>query len=50
MKEAKADLEKAAELDPSLAKTVDKEIKVLMQRVKEKDTEEKLRLRGKMFT
>ena len=50
VKEAKADLEKAAELDPSLAKTVEKEIKALMQRVKEKDTEEKLRLRGKMFT
>ena len=50
VKEAKADLGKAVELDPTLAKTVDKEIKALMERVKEKDAEEKLRLRGKLFT
>ena len=35
------------ELDPPLAKTVDKELKALMERVKEKDAEEKQRPKGK---
>ena len=50
VKEAKADLGKAAELDPSLVKTVDKELKSLMARVREKDEEEKQRLKGKLFS
>ena len=50
VKEAKADFNKAVELDPTLEKTVEKEIKALMARVKEKDAEEKLRLKGKLFT
>ena len=49
VKEATADLKKAAELDPSLAKTVEKELKDLAERVKEKDKEERERLKGKLF-
>lgn len=49
VKEAKADFDKAVELDASLAKAAEREMKALMERVKEKDIEEKLRLKGKMF-
>ena len=49
MKEAERDLNKAVELDPSLAKAVEKELKAMHERVKEKDKEEKERLKGKLF-
>lgn len=50
VEEATRDLRKAAELDTSLASTVEKELRVLAERVKEKDTAEKERFRGKLFT
>lgn len=50
VEEAKRDLLRAAELDVSLSATVDKELKGLAQRVREKEAAERERLRGKMFT
>ena len=49
VQEATADLQRAAELDPSLRSAVEKELKSLVQRVKEKDVVERERLRGKLF-
>ncbi|KAK7485440.1 hypothetical protein BaRGS_00023388 [Batillaria attramentaria] len=46
VKEAKEDLQKAAELDPSLSKAVAKEIKLMEERVSEKEQQEKAKLRG----
>ena len=48
--EATRDLRMAVELDPSLGSAVEKELKALTQRVKEKDAAERERLRGKLFT
>lgn len=50
VQEATEDLRRAAELDPSLGGTVEKELRALTQRVKEKDAAERERLRGKLFT
>lgn len=44
--EAHQDLTKAAEMDPSLSKTVAKELRLLEERVKEKTHQEKASLRG----
>ena len=49
-KEAKADFSKAVELDPSLEKTVDKELKSLSERLKQMDEKDKQRLKGKLFS
>lgn len=49
VEEARRDLTRAAQLDPSLANTVEKELKSLTKRVKDKDTAERERLKGKMF-
>lgn len=49
VEEAKADFEKACTLDPSLSKVVDKELTMLMQRVHEKNIEERKTLEGKLF-
>ena len=46
VKEANEDLQKAAELDPALSKSVAKELKDLEERVKEKEKQEKASLRG----
>ena len=46
IQEAKDDLQKAAAMDPSLSKSVAKELKELEQRVKEKEQQEKASLRG----
>ena len=50
VEEATRDLRKAAELDNSLTHAVEKELRALGERVKEKDVAERDRLRGKMFT
>ncbi len=50
MKDAMLDLNRAAELNGSLKKTVDKELVDLTQRLKIKNEEEKKRLKGKLFT
>lgn len=50
VEEAKRDLRKATELDTSLASAVEKEVRSLAQRVKEKDTADRERLKGKLFT
>ena len=50
VEEAKRDLTRAAQLDPSLLNTVDKELKALNKRVKDKDAAERERLKGRMFT
>lgn len=47
--EAKSDLRKAAELDPSLANVVERELRSLAQRVREKDALDRDRLQGKLF-
>lgn len=49
VEEAKSDLTRATELDPSLANAVEKELKGLTKRVKEKDAAERERLKGKLF-
>ena len=49
-KEARADFAKAVELDPSLAKAAEKELKAMTERLKEKDKEERERLKGKLFS
>lgn len=47
---ATLDLRRAVELDASLGSAVEKELRTLTQRVKEKDAAERERLRGKLFT
>ena len=46
VEQAKSDLNLAAELDPTLSKSVTKELKSLEDKVKEKEQEEKASLRG----
>lgn len=48
--EAEKDFERVVELDRSLTKTVEKELKSLRERLKAKEEEEKERLRGKLFS
>lgn len=50
VEEAKRDMRKAAELDTSLASTVEREMRSLAQRVKEKDALDRERLSGKLFS
>lgn len=50
VEEARRDLGRVAELDPSLSTAVEKELRSLAQRVREKDQAEGERLKGKMFT
>lgn len=50
VEEAQEDLRRVAQLDTSLVKTVNKELRSLAQRVKEKDAAEREKLKGKMFT
>ena len=47
--EAKHDFKRVAVLDPTLKKTVDKELKELHDRMQEKAREERERLQGKLF-
>ena len=47
--EAERDFKRVIELDPSLRKAVEKELKGLHERVQEKEREEKERLKGKLF-
>lgn len=47
--EARADFAEVVRLDPSLSRTVEKELTALSERVKEKDKEEKEKFRGKLF-
>ena len=47
--EAREDLERVVQLDPSLSKTVEKELKSLSSRVREKELEERELLKGKLF-
>lgn len=47
--EAKEDFKEVCRLDHSLAKTVDKELKSLASRVKEKDEQERDHFKGKLF-
>nr|CAD7454279.1 unnamed protein product [Timema tahoe] len=47
--EARADLRKVTDLDPSLAATVFKELKVLDEMERKKDLEDKEKFQGKMF-
>lgn len=49
VEEAKADFAEAVRLDPSLSKGVEKELKVLAERVREQDAVDKERLKGKLF-
>lgn len=50
VEEAKRDLNKAAELDTSLASTVEKELRSLVQRVKEKDAADRECWSRRLFT
>lgn len=50
VEQARRDLSRAAELDVSLVTAVEKELRSLTQRVKEKDTAERERLKGRLFT
>ena len=47
--EAKQDFGRVVELDPTLKKTVDKELRELNERMQEKTKEERKRLQGKLF-
>ncbi|KAL5477687.1 hypothetical protein EMCRGX_G024515 [Ephydatia muelleri] len=49
VEQAKLDFAKACTLDPSLSKVIDKELTALMQRVNEKNTEERNMFKGKLF-
>lgn len=49
-KEARDDFTKVIELDPSLEKLVQKEIKNLDELQRQKDKEDREKLQGKMFT
>lgn len=48
--EAVRDLRRAASLDPGLSKAVERELLSLKERLREKDKEDSVRLRGKLFT
>ena len=48
--EAASDLRQAAALDPTLSKSVERELQSLKERLREKEKEESLRLRGKLFS
>lgn len=50
IKEAKEDLLKVKQLDPSLSNLVDKDILFFENRIREKEREEKLSFSGKLFT
>ncbi len=47
--EAKTDFEGVVKLDPSLTKTVDKELRDLSTKLKDKDSQEKEQFHGKLF-
>lgn len=47
--EAEKDFKKVIELDPSLKKTIEKELKILSERMRTKEREERERLHGKLF-
>jgi len=47
--EAKSDFARVVKLDPSLSKSVEKELRTLTERVREKDIDERERLKGKLF-
>lgn len=47
--EAKSDFASVVKLDPSLSKSVEKELRTLTERVREKDMDERERLKGKLF-
>lgn len=47
--EAKVDFARVVVLDPSLLKSVDKELRTLTERVRAKDEDERERLKGKLF-
>ena len=44
-----ADFARVVELDPSLKRSVEREVKQLRQRMKKEEEEEKVRLQGKLF-
>ena len=48
--EAARDLRQAAALDPTLGKSVERELQSLKERLREKEREESSRLRGKLFS
>ena len=47
--EAEADFARVIELEPSLSRSVDREVKQLRQRVREQEETERARLKGKLF-
>ena len=47
--EAKVDFARVVELDPSLSRSVDKILRSLTERVREKDEDEREQLKGKLF-
>ena len=47
--EAERDFKRALELDPSLKKTIDKEMKTLTERMRAKEREDRERFQGKLF-
>ena len=47
--EAREDFERVVQLDPTLGRTVDKELKALSARLKEKEEQEKQQFKGKLF-
>ena len=47
---AKADFEAAVKADPSLEKTVAKEMKSLNDKIKEKERQDRTKLQGKLFS
>ena len=49
VEEAKTDFAEVVRLDPSLSKSVEKELKVLAERVREQDIADKEKLKGKLF-
>lgn len=49
VEQAREDFKEVCKLDPSLARTVDKELKSLASRVKEKDEQDRDHFKGKMF-
>ena len=49
VKEAEADLQKACTLDPSLSNVTRRELSVMRQKIKENDSKEYQKLKGKLF-
>lgn len=49
VEEARSDFAEVVKLDPSLSKTVEKELRMLAERVRKQDAAEKEWLRGKLF-